>query len=186
MRLTETKRRTTRIGRGYIDDARSRRVGYYAVPCASAGHRWLKRPPEGEKKRGGWRQERRVVVAAERAREESETRERESSTQNELGFRWDTGRWGRGGLYTPPPPTGTSNGRDERGRQINGSEQCRSRAGLFSRAVPRPALQADLVAQARHYGRAVPGTGTMLARAGRAFSVPCLGQPIVLVPNEKI
>ena len=26
--------------------------GYYAVPCASAGHRWLKRPPKGEKKRG--------------------------------------------------------------------------------------------------------------------------------------
>ena len=72
----ETKRRTTRRGRGYIDDARSRRGVYYAVPCASAGHRWLKRPLEGEKKRGGWRRERRVAVTVERAREDSETRER--------------------------------------------------------------------------------------------------------------
>ena len=43
--------------------------GYDAVLCASAGHRWLKRPLKGEKKRGGWRRERRVAVAAERARE---------------------------------------------------------------------------------------------------------------------
>ena len=47
------------------------------MPCASVGHRWLKWPPEGEKKRGGWRRERRVIVATERAREESETGERE-------------------------------------------------------------------------------------------------------------
>ena len=51
--------------------------GYYAMLCASVGHRWLMRPPEGEKKRGGWRWERRVAVAAERAREESETGEKE-------------------------------------------------------------------------------------------------------------
>jgi len=54
--------------------------GYYVVPCASAGHWWLKRPPEGEKKRGGWRRERRVTVVAKRAREESETGERERAT----------------------------------------------------------------------------------------------------------
>ena len=50
--------------------------GYYAMLCASVGHRWLMRPPEGEKKRGGWRWERRVAVAAERARGESEIGER--------------------------------------------------------------------------------------------------------------
>jgi hypothetical protein len=41
---------TTR-GRGYIDDARSRRGVFDVVPCARAGHRWLRMPPEGEKKR---------------------------------------------------------------------------------------------------------------------------------------
>jgi hypothetical protein len=31
---------------------------YLAVPCVSVVQRWLKRPLEGEKKRGGRRQER--------------------------------------------------------------------------------------------------------------------------------
>ena len=52
------------------------------MPCASAGHWWLKRPLEGEKKRGGWRWERRVTVAAERAREESEIGERAALKMN--------------------------------------------------------------------------------------------------------
>ena len=39
------------------------------------------------------------------------------------------------------------------------------------RAMPGPALRVDLAAQAQHYGRAVPGTGTMLAGPGRAWAM---------------
>ena len=39
------------------------------------------------------------------------------------------------------------------------------------RAVPGPALRADMTAQARHYDRAVPGTGTKRAEPGRAWAV---------------
>ena len=66
-----------------------------------------------------------------------------------------------------PPPTGTSNGREERGRQINGFEPCRP----VNRAVPGPTLWAEMAAQAWHYGRAVPGTSTMLAGPGRAWAM---------------
>jgi hypothetical protein len=34
-----------------------------------------------------------------------------------------------------------------------------------------PALRAEIVAQARHYSRAVPGTGTILTGPGRAWTV---------------
>ena len=57
-------------------------------------------------------------------------------------------------------------GQEERGGGINDwewGEPCRGRA------MPGPALRADIAAQAQHYGRAVPGTGTMLAGLGRAF-----------------
>ena len=37
--------------------------------------------------------------------------------------------------------------------------------------MPGPALRADLAAQARHYGRVVLGTGTMLAGLGHAWVV---------------
>ena len=36
---------------------------------------------EGEKRRGGWRRERRVTIIVERAREESEIREREQHSK---------------------------------------------------------------------------------------------------------
>ena len=60
MRSTEKKtwRMTTRE-RGYIDGARSRTGEIHAEPCASAGHRWLKMPPEEEKKK-------RIVAVARR------------------------------------------------------------------------------------------------------------------------
>jgi hypothetical protein len=34
-----------------------------------------------------------------------------------------------------------------------------------------PALRVEIVAQARHYSRAVPGTGTILTGPGRAWTV---------------
>jgi hypothetical protein len=37
--------------------------------------------------------------------------------------------------------------------------------------VPVPALRVEIVAQARHYSRAVPGTGTILPGPGRAWTV---------------
>jgi hypothetical protein len=37
--------------------------------------------------------------------------------------------------------------------------------------VPVPALRVEIVAQARHYSHAVPGTGTILTRPGRAWTV---------------
>jgi hypothetical protein len=37
--------------------------------------------------------------------------------------------------------------------------------------VPVPALRVEIVAQARHYNRAVPGTGTILTGPGRAWTV---------------
>jgi hypothetical protein len=37
--------------------------------------------------------------------------------------------------------------------------------------VPVPALRVEIVAQTRHYSRAVPGTGTILAGPGRAWTV---------------
>jgi hypothetical protein len=37
--------------------------------------------------------------------------------------------------------------------------------------VPVPALRVEIVAQARHYSRAVPGTGTILTGPGRAWTV---------------
>jgi hypothetical protein len=37
--------------------------------------------------------------------------------------------------------------------------------------VPVPALQVEIVAQARHYSRVVPGTGTILTGPGRAWTV---------------
>jgi hypothetical protein len=57
-----------------------------------------------------------------------------------------------------------------------------------NRVVPVPALRVEMVAQARRYSRAVPGTGTdtILVGSGRAlacFFVSCLGWPIVLVSN---
>jgi hypothetical protein len=51
VRLTEKTTRMTMRGRGYIDDARSRRGVFDAVLCARANHRWLRMPLEGEKKR---------------------------------------------------------------------------------------------------------------------------------------
>jgi hypothetical protein len=37
--------------------------------------------------------------------------------------------------------------------------------------VPVPALRVEIVAQARHYSRAVPGTGTILTGPGRDWTV---------------
>jgi hypothetical protein len=37
--------------------------------------------------------------------------------------------------------------------------------------VPVPALRVEIVAQARHYSRAVPGTDTILTGPGRAWTV---------------
>jgi hypothetical protein len=37
--------------------------------------------------------------------------------------------------------------------------------------VPVPALRVEIVAQARHYSRAVPDTGTILTGPGRAWTV---------------
>jgi hypothetical protein len=37
--------------------------------------------------------------------------------------------------------------------------------------VPVPALRVEMVAQARHYSRVVPGTGTILVGLGRAWAV---------------
>jgi hypothetical protein len=37
--------------------------------------------------------------------------------------------------------------------------------------VPVAALRVEIVAQARHYSRAVPGTGTILTGPGRAWTV---------------
>jgi hypothetical protein len=37
--------------------------------------------------------------------------------------------------------------------------------------VPVPALRVEIVAQARHYSRVVPGTGTILTGPGRAWTV---------------
>jgi hypothetical protein len=48
---------------------------------------------------------------------------------------------------------------------------CRRRAGPVSRAVPGPTQRAQVVAQARHYVRAVPGTGTKRTVSCRASAV---------------
>ena len=48
---------------------------------------------------------------------------------------------------------------------------CRRRAGPVSCAVPGPTLRAQVVAQARHYVRAVPGTGTKRTVPCRASAV---------------
>ena len=37
--------------------------------------------------------------------------------------------------------------------------------------MPVPALRVEIVAQARHYSRAVPGTGTILTGPSRAWTV---------------
>jgi hypothetical protein len=37
--------------------------------------------------------------------------------------------------------------------------------------VPVPALRVEIVAQARHYSRVVPGTGTILTGPGHAWTV---------------
>jgi hypothetical protein len=37
--------------------------------------------------------------------------------------------------------------------------------------VPVPALRVEIVAQARHYSRAVPGTGTILTGPGHVWTV---------------
>jgi hypothetical protein len=37
--------------------------------------------------------------------------------------------------------------------------------------VPVPALRVEMVAQARHYSRVVPGTGTILVGPGRVWAV---------------
>jgi hypothetical protein len=37
--------------------------------------------------------------------------------------------------------------------------------------VPVPALRVEIVAQARHYSRVVPGTDTILTGPGRAWTV---------------
>jgi hypothetical protein len=50
--------------------------------------------------------------------------------------------------------------------------------------MPVPALQVEMVAQARHYSRAMPGTGTILVGPGRAWAVLFRVVPrLVLVPN---
>jgi hypothetical protein len=51
------------------------------------------------------------------------------------------------------------------------SGPCRGRAGPVNRAVPGLTLRAQLVAQARHYIRAVPGTGTKRNVSCRASAV---------------
>jgi hypothetical protein len=51
------------------------------------------------------------------------------------------------------------------------SGPCRGRAGPVSRAVPGPTLWAQLVAQAQHYIRVVPGTGTKRNVLCRASAV---------------
>jgi len=71
--------------RGYINSARSRKGEIHAEPCASAGHRWLRTPPEEEKKK------RLVAVAAETRVERGDWRDRESRSRggrvaNELGL----------------------------------------------------------------------------------------------------
>jgi hypothetical protein len=40
-----------------------------------------------------------------------------------------------------------------------------------------PALRVEMVAQARHYSYVVSGTGTILARPGRAFSCRVWADP---------
>jgi hypothetical protein len=58
------------------------------------------------------------------------------------------------------------------GRRLSGwAGPCLRRAGPFSRAVPGPTLRAELVAQARHCVRAVPGTGTKRNGPCRAWAV---------------
>jgi len=78
------------------------------VPCASAGQRWLKRPPEGEKKREGQRRERRGESPSlcRRRRGESERGEKHKReralVKNELGFGWIRGDGGEDS-YIPLP-----------------------------------------------------------------------------------
>ena len=50
---------------------------------------------------------------------------------------------------------------------------CRS----LERAVPGPALRADMAAQARHYDRVVPGTGMMGSGPGRTWAVLLSAMP---------
>jgi hypothetical protein len=44
--------------------------------------------------------------------------------------------------------------------------------------MPGPALRAEVVAQARHYDRAVPGTGTISLGPGRARAVLYSAMPM--------
>ena len=50
--------------------------------------------------------------------------------------------------------------------------------------MPVPALRAKVAAQARHYDRAVPGTGTMATGPGRAFQCRASAGPAGLAHLE--
>ena len=81
-----------------------------AVPCASVGQRWLKRPPEGEKKRGGRRRERRGESPSLRRSRRGESQRGEQDKIERTGEN-ELGRRGRDRLYTHPSP---SNGQIQR------------------------------------------------------------------------
>jgi hypothetical protein len=61
-------------------------------------------------------------------------------------------------------------------RLLGGS--CRCRASPVCRAVPGPTLRAQVVAQARHYVRAVPDTGTKRTVPCRASAVLFSAVPV--------
>ena len=64
--------------------------------------------------------------------------------------------------------------------RVNRATSCRP----IIRAVPGRALWADMAAQARDYDRAVPGTGTIGARPGRAWIMLLSAVPVpAIVPG---
>lgn len=120
----------------------------------------------------------------ERGRGGSKTRAAAGRGGNELGL-WMEPCLGRCGLYSHPP-TVKSNGWMERegDPMVIKPLLCRSHASLFSRGVPRVALWAKMASQERHYGRAVPGKGTMRGGLSRVWAMlfpVVLGRPIVFV-----
>ena len=106
-----------------------------AVPCASADQRWLKRPPEGEKKRGGRRRERRGESPSLRRsrRGESQRGEQdkiERTGENELGRR--RGATGARPVIYPSP----FNGQIQRSTRAGEGHQRLARLAGSEAAVP--------------------------------------------------
>jgi hypothetical protein len=113
--------------------------------------------------------------------DESETRATAGEGENELGLGLPT-LPGGAAAYIALPHNGRKQRSDGGGgwiQRLLSAEPCRSRASPFSRAVPGPALQAEMAAQAR--ARRVVGRAVF----GPCFFVSCSGWPVVLVPNGK-